>query len=471
MGPQVILHERTGQPRSCLRGLVTYAGKIASSRLTGRFPSAKDVRDWIWAQPILLDDGHGVSEPGCVPAQRSQIWPKSGLNCWEASAHWLGWHLRNQSPIEVHIFDLRVRGQRHVFPAARYLDDSEPPEPIVLQPPYGRALRDSALDRVTELAQALGPLPPPLQLVRSVSFFIDLDPGHFVTEVGGDARRAYRGPLPEPILQRLPPAWRDREFPLWPTATGDLLFLIVERPFFLAEATAYVIRIPASALGDRGETSFGSSAVTPGSPSPPAGAPPANCWDGSPLAPHWVTPDARQRARANAVENDVLGGVHFVGDKVLRLFGLGSVSDQLTTAEGDALPDFALSDDQLKARQAKRMPTPRPATPTSQPQAPAPQPEPSAERDRLAQQEQLAQQERAAQIAHLQRLTDEVHRQNLEARRRDAEQLELAAQRRLAEFQDRQPRGGVDDTFLPEGELFAGPDDAGAPEGLAFERL
>ena len=465
MGPQVILHERTGQPRSCLRGLVSYAGKIASSRLTGRFQSAQEVRDWIWEQPILLDDGHGVSQPGCVPAQRSQIWPKSGLNCWEASAHWLGWHLRNQSPIEAHIFDLRVRGQRHVFPAAKYLDDTDPPEPIVLQPPYGRALRETARGRITELAQALGPLPPPLQLVRTASFFIDFDPGHFVTEVGGDASRSYRGPLPEPILQRLPPAWRDRQFVLWPTATGDLLFLIVERPFFLAEATAYVIRIPASAISDRGDTTGSSGVTTPGSGSLPAGAPPANCWDGAPLGPRWVTPIAQQRARANAVENDVLGGVHFVGDKVLRILGLGSVSDQLAAAEGDALPDFALSDEQRKARQAKRTPAPQPLRPAERPETPP------AEADLAAQQERLAQQERAAQIEHLQRLQQEVYRQDLEQRRRSDEEIERAAQRRLAELRQREEQPRADDTFLPEGEPFPALLDAGASEAALVEPL
>mgnify|MGYP000325964158 CR=1 FL=1 len=465
MGPQIILHERTGQPRSCLRGLVTYAGKIASSRLTGRFESPKDVRDWIWGQPILLDDGKGVTEPGCVPAQRSRIWPKSGLNCWEATAHWLGWHLRNQSPIEVHLFDLRVRGQRHVFPAATYLDDSEPPLPIVLQPPYGRELRETARTRLMQLAQALGPLPPPLQLVRSVSFFIDLDPGHFVTEVGGDASRAYRGPLPETVLQRLPPAWRDREFFLWPTAGGDLLFLVVERPFFLAEATAYIVRIPASALSGAAETRSSSGSSPAGSGSLPAGAPPANCWDGFPLGSRWITPAAQQLARANAVENDVLGGVHLVGDKVLRVFGLGSVSDQLAMAEGDALPDFALSDEQRKARQAKNAPAPRPAVPINRSEVTPAAPDADAEQQRLDAQQ------RAAHIEHLQQLTQEVYRQQAEQRRLHDEQLELAAQRRLAEQQDDEERRTTDDTFFPDGELFAAPDDRAAPEAASFERL
>lgn len=46
---------------------------------------------------------------------------------------------------------------------------------------------------------------------------------------------------------------------------------------------------------------------------------------------------------ANATEwwNQVLGAVHFTGDKVLRVFNLGDLSDQIEPAYGDTLPDWS----------------------------------------------------------------------------------------------------------------------------------
>ena len=43
----------------------------------------------LWRQPVKLDTGDGPSIAGCVPRQRSRIWPDDGLNCWEATAHLL----------------------------------------------------------------------------------------------------------------------------------------------------------------------------------------------------------------------------------------------------------------------------------------------------------------------------------------------------------------------------------------------
>jgi flagellar biosynthesis GTPase FlhF len=60
----------------------------------------------------------------------------------------------------------------------------------------------------------------------------------------------------------------------------------------------------------------------------------------------------RAKERAQAWYNDLLGGVHFVGDKVLRAFGAGQVSDMLSDAEGDELPDWSRTSDQKKAREA-----------------------------------------------------------------------------------------------------------------------
>ncbi len=419
MPPELIFHERTGQPRTCLRGLARYAARIAQSRLTDRFETAAEVRDWIWRQPILLDDGTGLSEPGCKPAQRSRIWPKDGLNCWEATAHWLGWHLRRGSDIEVHLFDSYVRGQRHVFPAARFRGDTAAPAPIVLQPPYVLQARKTVEARLQTAAQALGPLPPPLQLLRRVDFFIDFDLNRLIAEAGGDLSRGYRGVLPEPVLRALPPAWRSRELALWPTAAGDLLFLIVERPFFLGEATAYVIRAPGTAVQPDAPRS-GSSV--------PAGAPPANAAFAACGSEQysWLGPNARPSPRANAVENDILGGFHFVGDKVLRIFGLGSVSDSLADVEGDALPDAARTEEQrLKRKQASRPQAPATPAPASPPTPKAADPE--------AAQEQQREAERAAQVAETQRLTQEVFRLQEAERRRNQQEIEQAASRYLAE--------------------------------------
>lgn len=441
MAPELIFHERTGQPRTCLRGLARYAARIAQSRLTDRFDTAAQVRDWIWRQPILLDDGTGLTEPGCKPAQRSRIWPKDGLNCWEASAHWLGWHLRRGSDIEVHLFDSYVRGQRHVFPAARFRGDAAAPAPIVLQPPYVLPARRTVQVRLQTAAQALGPLPPPLQLLRRVDFFIDFDLNRLIAEAGGDLSRGYRGVLPEPVLRALPPVWRSRELALWPTAGGDLLFLIVERPFFLGEATAYVIRAPGT-VAQPDVPRSGSSV--------PAGAPPAN---GAVLACgsegySWLGPNARPSLRADAVQNDILGGIHFVGDKVLRIFGLGTVSDSLADVEGDALPDAARTEQQRLQRKRASRPQ-APAAP-----APAPSPPSTEAADQESPQEQQRQAELAAQLAETQRLTQEVYRLQAAERRRNQEEIEQAASRYLAENEETPYRfDPVPDDFTQAPEL------------------
>jgi hypothetical protein len=49
----------------------------------------------------------------------------------------------------------------------------------------------------------------------------------------------------------------------------------------------------------------------------------------------------------------VLGGVHAVGDKVLRVFGLGELADTLAEVEGDELPDWARTNGQKAQRKAK----------------------------------------------------------------------------------------------------------------------
>ena len=45
--------------------------------------------------------------------------------------------------------------------------------------------------------------------------------------------------------------------------------------------------------------------------------------------------------------------MHFVGDKVLRVFGAGELADTLADVEGDALPDWARTANQKTAAAAE----------------------------------------------------------------------------------------------------------------------
>ena len=292
----VFLHEQTGQPKSCLCGLTRYANRVAQSALTGSFGSAEELRDYLWRQPLKLDLGESREvEQGCTPQQRSRLWPKDGMNCWEATGHWLGWHKRNESPIEAHLFDSRINGQRHVFPAARFIGDDVPLTPIVLQPPAQTGTRLRMQSLVLEAAQALGTLPPPLHLVRRKEYYPWDNVGDFVVQMGGIPQGERTGPLPEPVLRQLPASWASIRFRQWPTADGHILFLMVERDWVpslrdvgLAFSTggislavdqqqegghgmAYVVQIPAAALrggGSTGASSGGGGSVPGGAPPP-----------------------------------------------------------------------------------------------------------------------------------------------------------------------------------------------------------
>jgi len=134
--PVVCLHQHAGQPETCLEGLVHYAAQIAQNKHTYAFRTPYQITSWLWQQPVKLDRGDGPSTAGCVPAQRSRIWPDDGLNCWEATAHLLGVAFCHQWMLEFHVYDALVGSQRHVFPAIRPLYCFEQmPEPLVIQPP------------------------------------------------------------------------------------------------------------------------------------------------------------------------------------------------------------------------------------------------------------------------------------------------------------------------------------------------
>ena len=410
MAPVVIIHEQTKQPRSCLRGLERYAQRIAQSPLTGRFATAAEVRDWLWAQPIKLDTGEGEHETGCTPEQRSRVWPKDGLNCWEATAHWLGWHLRNESPIEAHLFDTYVNGQRHVFPAARYLDETTEPVAVVLQPPAGGVSKRSVRAVMRQAAQALSQceadpsglppaqrgepqwaqgvlFPPPMQLLRrkEVYFWDNID--DLIREAGADPALARASAIPSALRPKLP-SWWPRQVKLAPTESGDAIFAVTVGTGF-GKGTVYLFRLPGGRWDTEGSRSIGSGFV--GSAGTPPGAPPANAW-----------------------YNDLLGGVHWVGDKVLRAFGVGELSDTLATTEGDALPDWARTEAQKKKAAEQK-----------------------AQEEERKRQEAEAQHlaEAQRQAAEAQRHAAEVQRQQeAEAQRRTQEEIDRLAQLRLTEL-------------------------------------
>lgn len=133
VGPVLILHENTGQPQSCLAGLVAYAKEIAKTPEAANL-SEDELLGYLWNVPVVFDAGEGPQVAGCRPAQRSRIWPPD-LNCWEATAHLAGWMIAHQTPVELHLFDAYLGSLRHVFPAWRAIGEQKNPEPLLLQPP------------------------------------------------------------------------------------------------------------------------------------------------------------------------------------------------------------------------------------------------------------------------------------------------------------------------------------------------
>lgn len=130
---RVVLHNHPRQPHGCLSGLARYAQSISETALARSFPDLQSAERWIMRQPVKLDAGEGPVSGGCVPAQRSRIWPQDGLNCWEATGHYVGVALAQGLPVEVHVYDRDFGPFRHVYPAVRRIGDSRPPVPVLLQ--------------------------------------------------------------------------------------------------------------------------------------------------------------------------------------------------------------------------------------------------------------------------------------------------------------------------------------------------
>lgn len=130
---RVVLHRNPAQGEACLGGLVQYADAISGTEMARSWPSADAFVRWCLSQPVKLDLGEGPQVSGCSPAQRSRIWPDDGLNCWEATAHYLGVVQALGLPLEVHVYDRDIGNMRHVFPAVRAVGGGGYPQPVILQ--------------------------------------------------------------------------------------------------------------------------------------------------------------------------------------------------------------------------------------------------------------------------------------------------------------------------------------------------
>lgn len=366
MGPRVVMHQLSGQPPSCLDGMIPYAKRIAERPEAMRFEDGGAFREWLWRQPVKLDQGEGPNSSGCAPPQRSRIWPRDGFNCWEATAHYLGVLMRRRIPAEVHVFDSDVEGQRHVFPAARPLESSEPLEALVLQPPITTGVYRTSLANLATLRDGTDP-PYPLRLVRA--FWLGW--GHDVRVVLSSLFRNAApfvwnweaGHLPEPVRAQLPSPWNNEFGYLARNPGRGWLFAVAVKE--RGRLMVFVYEVPAL---ERGATT-----LVPGAP--PAGTPSAGA---APSVTRQPPPGAPP---AQALGNDVLGAVHVAGTTVLSAFGLAPVARQLESLEGDKLPAWARIHQPLAEPPPMEVPAPPspvpPPPPPVVPQAPELAPEPS----------------------------------------------------------------------------------------------
>ena len=106
---------------------------------------------------------------------------------------------------------------------------------------------------------------------------------------------------------------------------------------------------------------------------------------------------AAQGKPAQAWYNDLLGGTHWIGDKLLRVFGQGELSDQIAKGAGDAMPDWSRTDAQKKAREAEVAAQQKAELEAKQQQEAAEQKRAELEASKAALQQQIAQSEKEAQ--------------------------------------------------------------------------
>lgn len=144
MAPRILLHDNPAQPASCLTSLVEYAHRIERTELARTYTSLDAIVGWLRLQPVKLDTGEAPQLAGCGPSQRSRIWPLDGMNCWEATAHFLGVAIALEIPEVVHVFDVTLGTTRHVFPALQDALQQRAPVPVELQPALVKDLRAQA---------------------------------------------------------------------------------------------------------------------------------------------------------------------------------------------------------------------------------------------------------------------------------------------------------------------------------------
>lgn len=112
------LHHHAGQKASCLESLEKYAQEIARTAFAKSFATLGAFTSWCRLQEVKEDCGDGPQRGGCSPSQRSRVWPLDGMNCWEATAHFVGVAMALRPDVVVHVYDVETAGGgRHVFPA------------------------------------------------------------------------------------------------------------------------------------------------------------------------------------------------------------------------------------------------------------------------------------------------------------------------------------------------------------------
>ena len=146
--PRILLHENPAQPAGCLDSLVQYAHEIERTAFARSFASLDTVIQWIRAQPVKPDQGEPPQRSGCRPTQRARIWPLDGMNCWEATAHFLGVALALQIPEIVHLYDVTRGGSRHVWPELQDALQIKNPVLVELQPVRAQASWNDVADLV-----------------------------------------------------------------------------------------------------------------------------------------------------------------------------------------------------------------------------------------------------------------------------------------------------------------------------------
>lgn len=338
--PLVYPHQGSGQPGSCLESLVRYAQQQAESPELPYFASGEDFAAWSWSLPVVYDQGEGPTVPGCDPVQRSRGWREvvdGGANCWEVTGLYIAAAIRACAPIEIHVYDATVNGQRHVFPAVRDRGERTQPEAVVLQPPVvaqGLVRRGQRI-RAQGLAGLWG-------RGRAQHFYQQLAAQGFA-DVG---ESVYTFLEPTGITHLSDPSVFDA--PYYLARYADL------RTKFGADHAAARHHWLVAGIAEGRQASPGFDVRYYLATNPDLQE--AIGDDYYAAVRHWLSAgrdEGRRGARpaqglrANEWYNDLLGVTHVAGKSVLGVFGVPQVGDALEEVEADVLPDYAKSEQRL----------------------------------------------------------------------------------------------------------------------------